>query len=115
MSTVYPEICMFCKHLFNEKVGQNQYKCKAFPDGVPSEIYQGKYDHRNPYPNDSGITFELENEFLSDQDEVKLMFKIIESNRRIIFDNPMKISPTSYDWWKSESNEGNETSSDIED
>lgn len=105
MPIIYPEVCMFCKHLFNSNVRQNQYKCKAFPDGVPREIYQGKYDHRNPYPNDLGIRFVLSDDRLSDQDIVNRMFEDIESNRKFNFDNPMKINPTSYDWWKIEHNE----------
>ncbi len=29
--------------------------CYAFPEGIPSEIMQGKFDHRNRYPDDAGI------------------------------------------------------------
>jgi hypothetical protein len=33
--------------------------CEAFPDRVPREIYTGQFDHREPYPGDNGIQFEL--------------------------------------------------------
>ena len=33
--------------------------CAAFPERVPREIYTGKFDHRNPFPGDNGIHFEL--------------------------------------------------------
>ena len=29
--------------------------CYAFPTGIPSEIIEGKFDHHNPYPGDTGI------------------------------------------------------------
>jgi hypothetical protein len=31
--------------------------CYAFPTGIPSEIMEGKFDHRNPYPGDAGISW----------------------------------------------------------
>ena len=34
------------------------HKCKAFPDGVPQDILDGKNDHRKPYPGDHGIQYE---------------------------------------------------------
>tara|TARA_R100000808_G_scaffold19846_1_gene43014 strand:+ start:3897 stop:4130 length:234 start_codon:yes stop_codon:yes gene_type:complete len=36
--------------------------CYAFPEGIPSEIITGEYDHRNRHPGDAGITWrEAEN------------------------------------------------------
>jgi hypothetical protein len=32
-------------------------KCKAFKK-IPLEIWEGKHDHKTPYPGDNGILFE---------------------------------------------------------
>jgi hypothetical protein len=31
--------------------------CKAFPDGIPSEIAYGDNKHLKPYPGDNGIQY----------------------------------------------------------
>lgn len=43
--------CGKCNHYLLE------YKCTAFPDGIPQDILDGKDDHRKPYPGDRGIQF----------------------------------------------------------
>jgi len=45
----YPQ-CTFCK--WYKGVG-----CKAYPKGIPDEIYFNKVDHRSPYKNDNDIQF----------------------------------------------------------
>ena len=45
--------CLFCKHIF-----ENGQKCSAFPKGIPSVIWDGKFNHEKSYPGDKGIHFE---------------------------------------------------------
>lgn len=45
--------CLWCLH-----IASDNRSCKAFPDGIPDEIYFGDFNHRKPYPGDNGIQFE---------------------------------------------------------
>lgn len=55
MTLMLPPICEACAHRF----AQMGYACSAFPDGVPSEIVDDGFDHRQPFDGDQGIQFEL--------------------------------------------------------
>ena len=46
--------CLFCTHL-----SKSEQKCKAFPDGIPDEIWKGENNHTKPVIGDNGIRFEL--------------------------------------------------------
>jgi len=48
------EQCLDCVH---QKYGL--LTCKAFPDGIPTEILTGGFDHTAPCPGDHGIRFKL--------------------------------------------------------
>lgn len=51
--------CYYCKnHLEKESIAFKKLVCKAFPEGVPSEIQSTKIQHNKPYPGDNGIMFE---------------------------------------------------------
>lgn len=60
MATHMQPICIACAHLERKiQPGRERAKCKAYPGGIPDKIYQGGFDHREPYKGDNGIQFEL--------------------------------------------------------
>ena len=46
------EVCIFCKHFTGLRT------CKAFPEGIPLEIWNAENKHTEPYEGDHGIQFE---------------------------------------------------------
>lgn len=52
---VIPEQCLRCKHYKPNEYG---FACPAFPEGIPKEIIDLDFDHRNPWPGDGGIRWE---------------------------------------------------------
>ncbi len=50
------EVCTSCTHLDREH--RLERRCKAFPRGIPEEIWDGKNDHRKPVRGDHGIQYE---------------------------------------------------------
>jgi len=51
---VYGPVCTFCCHIDPRP---RRRTCKAFPGGIPEEIWLGTNDHRLPFPGDGGMTF----------------------------------------------------------
>jgi hypothetical protein len=56
--TVFSPICVWCSRLQDN--GANR-RCEAFPDGIPSDIWEGQTDHRQSYPGDHGLQFDAVN------------------------------------------------------
>lgn len=51
--------CTSCKHLDRDTIRSiKSTSCKAFPNGIPMEVWDYKHDHTQPYPGDNGILFE---------------------------------------------------------
>jgi hypothetical protein len=60
--------CGTCKHFGGLKTVPSQIDpgfedvailvCDAFPDGIPDDIADGRFDHIFPHPGDHGIRFE---------------------------------------------------------
>ena len=51
--------CTSCKHLDRDTIKSvKPTSCKAFPNGIPQEVWDYKHDHTQPYPGDNGILFE---------------------------------------------------------
>ncbi len=51
---VYSPVCTLCEH----STSMMSRLCKAFPKGIPHEIWIGENKHTEPYPGDNGIQFE---------------------------------------------------------
>lgn len=48
----YPPLCEICEH------NNDDFTCKAFPQGIPNEIYgKNRADHRKPIAGDGGVRF----------------------------------------------------------
>lgn len=47
-------MCVDCILLYNHGI---ERMCKAFPNGIPDEIWIGTISHRRPYSGDGGITY----------------------------------------------------------
>lgn len=41
----YSEQCSYCKHLLNDGIDR---KCRAFPEGIPKDIWKNKKKHDKP-------------------------------------------------------------------
>ena len=55
MTSIIRPLCMDCKHLNDTECG---FSCKAFPDGIPDDIFSSTILHIKPYKGDKGIQFE---------------------------------------------------------
>lgn len=60
MTTLVIPICESCTHLGPGPAGG--FACTAFPAGIPDEIYPGGFDHRQPFPGDGGVRWEMSTE-----------------------------------------------------
>lgn len=52
--------CHDCIHYIEE------FKCKAFPKGIPREIFTGLHDHKKKFKGDNGIRFQTIEDFIKE-------------------------------------------------
>ncbi len=52
--------CAYCKH-FDDTRDIGMF-CKAFPEGIPSDILDRLFDHTKPHPLDNGVQFEQDSD-----------------------------------------------------
>lgn len=55
---LFSQVCCFCKHFNVDSIADPAMTCKAFPKGIPMEIWDGQNPHTAPYEGDNGIQFE---------------------------------------------------------
>ena len=65
MTTLGRPFCWPCRHYRPPEYPPGMIKgdwsngtCAAFPEGIPSLITAGGFDHREPHPDDNGVRFE---------------------------------------------------------
>lgn len=56
---LFSKVCCYCKHFQPESITSPAMTCKAFSQGIPMEIWDGRNPHTTPYSGDQGIQFEL--------------------------------------------------------
>lgn len=49
--------CVSCKHFLGTRKDQVAC-CKAYPDGIPDDIYWNRTEHINPISGDNGYLYE---------------------------------------------------------
>jgi hypothetical protein len=49
--------CRKCNNFWEPKRRSTRYRCNAYPDGIPIEVWLGYVSHTKTYKNDNGILF----------------------------------------------------------
>jgi len=59
---IAPPKCLDCAYYRGPKQYGFGLTCKAYPEGIPEAILEGKIDHNKPYSGDHGIQFKSKKE-----------------------------------------------------
>jgi hypothetical protein len=59
--TFEPPDCLVCRH-YDRAARGHPPRCRAFPDGIPAEVWGGYVEHVEPLEGDGGIRFERDEE-----------------------------------------------------
>lgn len=57
--SMFSQVCSRCAHFNDASVFDVNKSCKAFPKGIPLEIWNGRNPHLQPVEGDNGIQFKL--------------------------------------------------------
>jgi hypothetical protein len=68
---IFRGLCASCAH-FEHDYDRDRPVCAAFPNGIPNEIIQAGFDHRNEFPGDNGVRFTPLPDVTPEQVELKL-------------------------------------------
>jgi len=71
-----PTQCIFCLHHIGD------FRCKAFPNGIPRELFVGKRNHNRPYPGDHGFRFKPNEKWLKPEESYRKRLKELEEGQK---------------------------------
>ncbi len=54
---IFPQ-CLDCKNYIGPSEKKGIYICKAFPDGIPRDVFWNRVYHTDNIPGDHGILYE---------------------------------------------------------
>jgi hypothetical protein len=73
-------LCSLCDYLVSGNDPDNDRGkpvCRAFPEGIPDDVWAGGFDHRQPYRNET-VTFKLDKAYYTQADVEKWERHVLE-------------------------------------